>query len=223
MITHEDFDGRTTTLPPSTNNDADVKAVSTPFLAKDKVRHVGEIIAAVVAPTRYIAEDLIELVEVEYESLPAYNDVEDALSNDASLLHEEVGSNVYYRDTYRNGNVDAAFKDADVIVEEKIRTGRTSASPMETRGVIAEWGWDEKLTVWSSTQMPFPLRTYIATHLKLPEQMIRVVAPTVGGGFVSGWVCPESQSRYALTVTGPQATVVQIRFQRIINQFSCSS
>ena len=183
IITAEDFGGGTTTTPPATNKNAESNSVSTPFIANEKVRHVGEIVAAVVAPNRYIAEDIVELVDVEYESLAAYNDVEKAMLDDATLLHEDVGSNVYYRDSFSNGDVVAGFEEADVVVEEKICTGRTSASPIETRGVVADWGWDDKLTVWSSTQMPFPLRTYIATHLNLPEQLIRVIAPTVGGGF----------------------------------------
>ncbi|MFP6682571.1 MAG: xanthine dehydrogenase family protein molybdopterin-binding subunit [Gammaproteobacteria bacterium] len=181
IITAEDFDGGVTTVPPNTRGT--LIPVTTPFLAKNKVRFVGEIIAMVVAPTRYVAEDIVDLISVQYETLPAYNDVEEAMKPDATLLHDDIGSNTYYSDTFSHGDVDKAFAEADLVVSEKITTGRTSAAPIETRGVVADWGWDETLTVWSSTQMPYPLRTYIAVNLGIPEQIIRVVAPTVGGGF----------------------------------------
>ena len=181
LVTAQEFSAGATTFFPNTRGT--LKPVVMPFIAKDKVRFVGEIIAVVVAPTRYIAEDIVDLIEVEYESLPAYSDVEDAMQNDATLIHEELGTNIYYSDSYTSGDVDKAFADADLVVSEKVATGRTSAAPMETRGVMATWGWDDTLTVWSSTQMPYPLRTSIAANLSIPEQIIRVVAPTVGGGF----------------------------------------
>lgn len=181
IITGQEFDIGTTTFVPKTLGV--LKPVSTPFIAKDKVRYVGEIMAVVVAPNRYIAEDIVDLIEVEYEGLRAYADVEDAMVEGATLLHEELGTNIYYSDSFSKGDVKGAFAQADLVVREKVKTGRTSAAPMETRGVIASWGWDDTLTVWSSTQMPYPLRTYIAVNLKIPEQLIRVIAPTVGGGF----------------------------------------
>ncbi|MGR9093228.1 MAG: xanthine dehydrogenase family protein molybdopterin-binding subunit, partial [Gammaproteobacteria bacterium] len=181
IITATEFTASMTSFIPNTLGK--LEPVTTPFIAKDKVRFVGEIIAVVVAPNRYLAEDIAELIEVEYEGLPAYNNVEDAMRDDATPIHEELGSNVYYSDSFVNGDIDKAFADADLVVKEKVCTGRTSAAPMETRGVIAAWGWDDTLTVWSSTQMPFPLRTHISVNLGIPEQIIRVVAPTVGGGF----------------------------------------
>ncbi len=181
IITAAEFGKGMTSFVPNTLGK--LEPVTTPFIAKDKVRYVGEIFAVVVAPNRYIAEDIVELIEVDYESLPAYNTAEDAMRDDAVAIHEELGSNVYYADSFTNGDIDKAFADADLIVKEKVCTGRTSAAPMETRGVIAAWGWDDTLTVWSSTQMPYPLRTYISANLGIPEQIIRVIAPTVGGGF----------------------------------------
>ena len=181
IYTSEDLSAGATTMVPNTRGT--MLPVLTPFLAQGKVRFVGEIIAAVVAPSRYIAEDIVDLIEVDYENLPVYNDVEDAMQPDAALIHEELASNIYYADSFSNGDVDKAFAEADLVVSEKIATGRTSAAPMETRGVMATWGWDDTLTVWSSTQMPYPLRTTIAVNLGIPEQTIRAVAPTVGGGF----------------------------------------
>ena len=181
IITSKEFSSGSTTFFPGTRGI--LHPVLMPFIATEKVRFVGEIIAVVVAPTRYIAEDIVDLIEVEYESLPAYNEVEEAMQPDAVRLHEELESNVYYEDSYTKGDVDKAFSEADLVVSEKIATGRTSAAPMETRGVVANWEWDDKLTVWSSTQMPYFLRTAIAVQLGIPEHIIRVVAPTVGGGF----------------------------------------
>ena len=161
-----------------------------PFLAHGKVRFVGEIIAAVVAPSRYIAEDIVDLIEVDYETLPAYNDVEDAMQPDAEKLHEELDSNIYYADSFSNGDVDKAFAEADLVVSEKITTGRTSAAPMETRGVMATWGWDDTLTVWSSTQMPYPLRTSIS-----------VGGPTSPRAMLGE--SPAQEAKQALVVTRP--------------------
>lgn len=181
IITGEDYTlGALVTAP---NARGTLKPVEMRFIAKDKVRHVGEIIAAVVAGSRYTAEDIVDLIEVEYEALPAYADCEEAMKEGAALIHEELGSNIYYHETFTEGDIEAAFRDAAVVVKEKVNSGRTSAAPMETRGVLANWGWDDLLTVWSSTQMPYPLRTYIANVLGIPEQTIRVVAPAVGGGF----------------------------------------
>jgi carbon-monoxide dehydrogenase large subunit len=180
IITSADLDGGTITYADHQGN---LKPVPTPFLAGEKVRFVGEIIAAVVAPSRYIAEDIVDLIEVEYEPLPVLSDVDEAMRPGAEQIHEEVPGNVFFSETFYKGDVDKAFRDADLIVKEKINTGRTSAAPMETRGVIANWDWDDTLTVWSSTQMPYPLRTNISRWLSLPEQSIRVIAPQVGGGF----------------------------------------
>ena len=181
IITGLDYPITTTCFSPT--NRGTLKPVQVLFMAKDKVRHVGEIIVAVVAQSRYVAEDIVDLIEVEYESLPAYNDCEEAMKEDATLIHDDLGSNVYYHDSFTEGDIEGAFREAAVVVREKVKSGRTSAAPMETRGVLANWGFDETLTVWSSTQMPYPLRTYIANVLGIPEQLIRVIAPAVGGGF----------------------------------------
>lgn len=162
---------------------ANLKPVTQPFFAGEKVRFVGEIIAAVVAPTRYIAEDIVDLIEVEYDILPIIFNVDEAMKPGAEWVHEDIPNNVYFTDEFHKGDVDKSFREADLIVKEKVLTGRTSAAPMETRGVIANWDWDDTLTVWSSTQMPFLLKTNIAHWLHLPEQNLRVIAPNVGGGF----------------------------------------
>ena len=182
IYTSADLGGATTTFQEHQGN---LQPVSTPFFAGEKVRFVGEIIAAVVAPNRYIAEDIIDLITVEYDDLPVSFNIDEALKpkRGKELVHEEVLGNVYFDDKFEKGDVKKAFREAHLIVKEKICTARTSAAPMETRGVIARWEWDDTLTVWSSTQMPYPLRTYIAHFLHFSEQNIRVIAPQVGGGF----------------------------------------
>jgi carbon-monoxide dehydrogenase large subunit len=181
IFTAKDFEEGATVFIPYLKGE--LKAVRTPFFAKDKVRYVGEIIAAVVSDSRYHAEDIADLIEVDYEILPAVVNVEEGMKPDAPLLHEDIGTNVYYTDTWNRGDVEKAFREADLIVKEKVETARTSAAPMETRGVVANWDWDDKLTVWSSTQMPYFLRTNIAAEIGIPEQKLRVIAPNVGGGF----------------------------------------
>ncbi len=182
IYTSADLGGSTTTFQESQGN---LQPVSTPFFAGEKARFVGEIIAAIVAPNRYVAEDIVDLIDVEYDALPVSHDIDEALKpmRGDAFIHEEVAGNVYFDDHFDKGDVKKAFRDADLIIKEKVCTGRTSAAPMETRGVIAQWEWDDTLTVWSSTQMPYPLRTYIAHYLHFPEQNIRVIAPQVGGGF----------------------------------------
>jgi carbon-monoxide dehydrogenase large subunit len=180
IVTSAEMGGGTITY---TDHQGNLQPVGTPFFAGEKVRYVGEIIAAVVAPTRYIAEDIVDLIEVDYEPLPVIFDVAEAVKPGAELIHEDILGNVFFNEIFNKGDVDKAFREADLIVKEQIHTGRTSAAPMETRGVIATWDWDDTLIVWSSTQMPFPLRTNIARFLQFPEQNIRVIAPHVGGGF----------------------------------------
>ena len=180
IVTAAEMDGGSVTY---TDHQGNLQPVATPFFAGEKVRFVGEIIAAVVAPSRYIAEDIVDLIEVEYDPLPVIFDVEEAMKPGAELVHEEILGNVFFSNIFNKGDISKAFHEADLIVKETIKTGRTTAAPMETRGVVAHWEWDDTLTVWSSTQMPYPLRTNLARFLHFPEQNIRVIAPQVGGGF----------------------------------------
>ncbi len=153
-------------------------------LTPDKVRFVGDLVAAVVATDRYTAEDAAELVEVDYEPFEAVADMESALLADAPLVHEEWGDNVMERLEAQIGEVGKAFQEADCVVSERFVTGRHMASPLETRGCVAQFDVaTEALTVWSSTQVPHTLRASLATLLDLAEHRIRVISPDVGGGF----------------------------------------
>ena len=153
-------------------------------LTPDKVRFVGDMVAAVVATDRYIAEDAAALVEVEYEPLAPVSDMEQALQPDAPLVHEEWGDNIMERLEAQMGDVEKAFHEANCVVSERFVTGRHMASPMETRGCVAQYDVaTDALTVWSSTQVPHTLRASLATLLGLPEHRLRVISPDVGGGF----------------------------------------
>ncbi len=164
-----------------------------PVLAQEKVRFVGEAVAAVVATDRYVAEDGAGLIDVEYEPLVPVSDVEQALAADTPLVHEEWGDNVMQTLQAEIGDVAKAFQEADCVVSERLTTGRHMALPMETRGCVASFEpATDTLTVWSSTQVPHVLRSHIALVLDFPEHHIRVVAPDVGGGFgQKGHLFPE--------------------------------
>ncbi len=153
-------------------------------LAKEKVRYVGEPVAAVAASSRAIAEDAVELVEVEYEPLPVVVDAERALEAEAPLLYEDWGDNVLYREEFRSGGTEMAFKEADLVVSERLVSHRYSPTPIETRAMLADYDKEkDTLQVWASTQFPHVLRTFLAQVLDYPENRIRVIAPNVGGGF----------------------------------------
>ncbi len=153
-------------------------------LAGDEVRYVGEAVAFVVARNRYIAEDALELIDVEYEDLPVVGTLEQATADDAPLVHAEVPRNIAAHLVQTVGDPDAAFAQAAHIVKDRLRMDRGAAHPMETRGIVAEWNETEQsLTCWISTQGPIPIKNGLAMLFHLPEQKVRVIAPDVGGGF----------------------------------------
>ncbi len=153
-------------------------------LAKEKVRFVGEAVAVVVAENRYVAEDAAELVEVDYEPLPAVTDAERAMAADAPLLHEDLGTNIVYQKTTTLGDIDAAFAQADRVFRRRFHTNRFVAAPMETRGCLSVYERASgQLTFYSSTQMPHMLRLFLALFLGIPEHKVRVISPEVGGAF----------------------------------------
>jgi carbon-monoxide dehydrogenase large subunit len=153
-------------------------------LAKEKVRYVGEPVAAVVAETRAIAEDAVELVEVEYEPLEAVVDAEKGLEPGTPLLYEEWGDNILFHEEFRSGGTAEAFEKADLIVKERLVSNRYSPTPMENRAVLANYDKGrDLLTVYASSQFPHVMRTFLAQVLEFPENKIRVIAPNVGGGF----------------------------------------
>ena len=163
------------------------------LLAADKVRHVGEAYAVIVADSRYAAEDAAALVEADFEPLPAVVDPEAALRPDAALVHEQFGTNLIAELAAEKGDVEAALRRAPHRLRRRFHHHRYAALPIECRGVVA--AWDERtqsVTVWSATQVVHWVRREVAATLGLPEAQVRVVAPDVGGGFgVKGHVYPE--------------------------------
>ncbi len=156
------------------------------ILAKDRVYFVGHPVAVVVATDRYIAADAIDLIEVDYEPLQAVTDPEKALAAGAPAVHPEWPDNTAFTYHQEGGDTEAAFKDAEVVVKQRITSQRLIPTSMETRGVVAEYhGAEKSLTLHSSTQIPHLMRTLVAMMLGLPENHLRVITPEVGGGFGS--------------------------------------
>ena len=153
-------------------------------LAGDRVRYVGEPVAAVVAFDAYAAADAAAAIEVEYEPWPAVVDVEEAITAESPLIHEGAPGNVAMRLVQNCGDADAALRASPHRIAERFRIMRGGGQPIEGRGVHAEY--DEhagELRVWSSTQEPHTVRDTIASVLDVPAHRIRVVAPDTGGGF----------------------------------------
>ncbi len=164
--------------------DVTMKQVGQTALARDVVRHVGEIVAMVVAETRARAEDAAELVEVDWEPLPAVVDPVAAGEPGAPVLHAEWGDNVAVAFATGFGDVDRAFREADVRVRERFTIQRYVGMPLETRGAVAQWDpRDGTLTTWNATQVVHFLQQGLVAALDLPPSRIRVIAPDVGGGF----------------------------------------
>ncbi len=153
-------------------------------LARDKVRHVGEPLAMVVAESRYIAEDALADIVVDLEPLPAVVDLERALSPEAPRLHEHLESNLAAYVHQQKGDYEAARAEADVLIARRFRYDRGASAAIENRAVAAAWDpHGESLTVWDTTQAPIPIRNGLARMLGMAESQVHVVAPFIGGGF----------------------------------------
>ena len=142
-------------------------------LAREKVRHVGEPIAMVVAESRYLAEDAVADVVVDYEPLEAVVELEAALAPDAPLVHERFGTNVAAFVAQRHGDYERARARADVVISRRFHYDRGAAAAMENRAVAARWDPQaEDLTVWDTTQAPIPIRNGLARMLGLLESQV---------------------------------------------------
>jgi carbon-monoxide dehydrogenase large subunit len=155
-------------------------------LAIDEARYQGDGVAVVVAENRALAKDAAELVEVEYEELPAVGEVLKALAAGAPLVHSDLGTNeCYVWKLDSEGGVDDAIAAADVVVTRRHRQPRLIPNAIEPRGVLAQVGPTGDVTIWSATQTPHIQRFALQLVLGIPESKIRVIAPDVGGGFGS--------------------------------------
>jgi carbon-monoxide dehydrogenase large subunit len=164
-----------------------------PLLALDKVRHVGEAIAVIVAESRFEAQDAAEAVTVDLEPLPAVVDAKLALEPGSAVIHEEYRTNLIGRFVVEKGNAAAALAGAPHRLQRRFYTQRYAGMPMECRGVVSAYDpRTDSVTIWSSTQMVHWVRREAAAVLRLPEARVRCVALDVGGGFgTKGHVYPE--------------------------------
>jgi carbon-monoxide dehydrogenase large subunit len=164
-----------------------------PLLAYDKVRHVGEALAVVVAHSRYAAEDAAQLVTLDLEALPAVIDPETALGADAPIIHDRFATNLIGAFSVGKGNVAAALARAPHRLRRRFYHHRYAAAPMECRGVASVYDpRTDSVTIWSATQVVHWVRREAASMLRLPEARVRCLALDVGGGFgIKGHVYPE--------------------------------
>ena len=159
------------------------KVSEQPILASEKIRYVGELLAACVADNRAQAEDLAASVELDLDPLPTISDMLKARDLDAPLIHEHWGDNVYLESS-ADADITHLRQQAAVSVSREFRTARQCMAPLEGRGVLAYWDRRlEQLVVYSATQMPHIVRTGLAGCLELDHGQIRVISPDVGGGF----------------------------------------
>ena len=144
----------------------------------------GEAVVAVVADSRARAEDAAELVKIDWEVLPAVADAETALEPATTVIHESLGDNLAWRRNANFGDIDAAYAEADHVIEETYVFARHTGVCLEPRAILADWNpGDGQLTVWHNTQCPHMIQNILATHFRLDEHRVRVIAHDVGGSF----------------------------------------
>ena len=180
VITGPEVMAQTQPIPP--------RAITRParqyVMAGDKIRYLGEPLAAVVAETRYIAEDALELIEVEYEPLPPVVRIEEALKPDAPLLFEEAGTNALLHDEIKHGDFEKACRDADLIIKEKFAVHRYSSTPLENWAIIARHDkGNDSFTVWANDQQPGRSIVNVCKVMGIPNNRLRLIVPDSGGGF----------------------------------------
>ena len=171
-----------------------LKYVSNNILALDKALYKGHAVAAVAATSPHDAEEALALIDVEYEVLPAVLNTQDAMKDDATLLHEDLftsflgeksdkASNVANHLRFEAGDVEKGFQEADVVVEREYHMATVHQGYIEPHNATALWNSDGKLTIWCSTQGSFVVRSTVAEVLRIPESSIKVVPMEIGGGF----------------------------------------
>ena len=189
-----------------------------PVLARDKARFAGEAVAAVVADSRYLAEDALALIDVDYAPLPV---TVSAWKAGAEVpVHDEAPNNVLLTRTFTAGDVAAAFARADLVLERDLITNRHAGNPLECRAGVALWQPERRrLTFWSGTQVPHIVRNMLADLLGLAESSIIVIAPDVGGGFgVKSVLYPEDVALclMALAMPGTPVKWVEDRSEHLL-------
>jgi carbon-monoxide dehydrogenase large subunit len=168
-----------------------------------EVCYVGETIAMVIAENRYVAEDAVQLVRVDYEPLPAVIDVMQAAVPDAARAHADAPNNLVARIPWKFGDPDSAFAQAKHVFRETYSQHRGGCHSMECRGVVAAYdAFSDLLTLWTSTQSPYLVRRFLSQYIGREEGRIRVVSPDVGGGF--GPKCVHYPGRACSRACSPQ-------------------
>ena len=172
-------------LPTRESSDADeMHPPRHPALAIDKACYAGQPVAIVLADNIYIAQDAVDLVEIDYEVLPAVIDPHEAYIGNAPIIHDHLGTNIVLRTVNAGGDLDDAFNSADCVIRQRFDVQRLAPAPMEPRGLLAEYDAEaDLLTVWDSTQHPHEIREHLSRLLDRPIESIRVVCPDVGGGY----------------------------------------
>ena len=164
----------------------DIKVAPHPALAVGRVRYTGDAVAVVVAEERYIARDALDLIEVDFEPLPVVVDAEKAIQPGAPQLHDEVPNNTTFVWKVGGGDIDKAFREAEVVVKERIVNQRLIPNAIEPRGMVAQYTpGSGDLILWTATQIPHLVRLLLSMVIGIPEHKVRVIAPEVGGGFGS--------------------------------------
>jgi len=204
--------------------------------AMDKVRYIGDAVAAVAGVDEKTAERAVELIRVEYDELPAVFDPEVAMQKDAPLIHPEMsnyeparlligawnpveGTNIVHRAEFNKGDVEKAFQEAALIFEDTFGTSQIHHCYIEPHAVVATADFD-RVTVWTCTQQAFPLRSSLAEIFGLAESKIRVIATKVGGGF-GGKISPRLEP-YAVALSMKSRKPVKIVMTRI-EEFTASA
>jgi carbon-monoxide dehydrogenase large subunit len=164
-----------------------VRTLPMPVLAEGAVHWVGQPIAAVVAESRAVAEDALELIQVDYEALPVMVDPEKAIEPGAAQLHAAIAGNVAAEFVVEAGDADAAMASAAHVFRGRFSVGRQAGNPMETRGVVASFdGGTGDLAVWTTNARPHLVRGFIGKMLNVVLERVRVVSPDMGGSFGTG-------------------------------------
>ena len=186
VLTGEDVKDRLGNVPCAASIEG-LKVPKHPCLAVGTVRYLGEPVAAVIAKDRFVAQDALDKIEVDYEPLPAMVNPEKALEPGAPRVHAELADNVAFVAKLDSGDWAKVAADSSLkVIKQRMINQRLAPIAMETRGVIASYlPGEDTLTVWSSTQIPHLLKTQLAVMTKRDEARVRVIAPEVGGGFGS--------------------------------------
>ena len=172
------------TSPVPNNLRAPYSEIEDYCMAVGKSRYAGEVVAAVVTEDKYLAEDVLSLVQVDYEPLDPVVDPIKAMDSASPLVHEGVPSNLVWEGKYEYGDLEEAFREADLVVKERLYFHRFTSAPLENSVVIADYDHRrESLTIWSNSQRPMFNHRFVTHALGFPGEKIRYITPDIGGGF----------------------------------------